>query len=152
MTILNRRGISEILLPSVALMIISAPLTVFAQNTFPSSGNVGIGTASPVLPLQVNGAMGFNSTENLSANGSGGLELNGHLGVDINANSTNLLTVLNDSNNAEVILRGTNPLLYFTAFGKMIGPYLKTRDGRKTRKNEGRARSFRKCWKDLFKG
>ncbi|MBN9295453.1 MAG: hypothetical protein J0I41_00510 [Filimonas sp.] len=38
----------------ITLLLLSTPLLVRAQNTFPSTGNVGIGTATPSAPLEVN--------------------------------------------------------------------------------------------------
>jgi hypothetical protein len=37
----------------LTLAIIMASYSTYAQNTFPPSGNVGIGTASPLFPLDV---------------------------------------------------------------------------------------------------
>lgn len=41
----------------VASVMILAPAVIVAQNTFPATGNVGIGTASPTSPLQVTGTI-----------------------------------------------------------------------------------------------
>lgn len=47
----------------------------FAQNTFPSSGNAGIGTATPIFPLQLikvtNPASGFNAGAVISSEQTG---------------------------------------------------------------------------------
>lgn len=51
------------------MLLIIAPQFVVAQNTFPSSGNVGIGTTSPTQTLHVQGRIYLNS--NYSENGWG---------------------------------------------------------------------------------
>ena len=40
----------------IGVLLVAAPTPALSQNTFPSSGNVGIGTTTPVFPLEVNGA------------------------------------------------------------------------------------------------
>lgn len=44
-----------------ALGMFLSATTIFAQNTFPSSGNVGIGTTTPISALQVNGVITSNT-------------------------------------------------------------------------------------------
>ena len=41
------------LYPGLITIVILISIKSFAQNTFPSSGNVGIGTTSPVVPLHL---------------------------------------------------------------------------------------------------
>ncbi|MEQ9415269.1 MAG: hypothetical protein RIF39_15650, partial [Cyclobacteriaceae bacterium] len=45
----------------IIFLLIWVPIQVIAQNTFPSSGNVGIGTTSPSLSLEVNGSISLPS-------------------------------------------------------------------------------------------
>ncbi len=44
------------LLPLSIAASLAIPASLFAQNTFPSTGNVGIGTTTPSAPLQVGGS------------------------------------------------------------------------------------------------
>src|SRR2546426_281288 len=37
----------------IGALLLAGPTSVWAQNTFPASGNVGIGTASPLAPLSI---------------------------------------------------------------------------------------------------
>ncbi len=56
--------------------VLSMPVLVSGQNTFPSTGNVGIGTATPLAPLHINSA--GNTGEIISSSGGiAGLELRG---------------------------------------------------------------------------
>ncbi len=49
----------------VAFCIVAFAISTTAQNTFPATGNVGIGTTSPVAKLDVNGSI------NISGAGAG---------------------------------------------------------------------------------
>src|SRR4029453_18656123 len=46
---------SPLLRLSVMGLLLALTSTAWGQNTFPSSGNVGVGTMSPGAPLDVNG-------------------------------------------------------------------------------------------------
>jgi hypothetical protein len=94
----------------VSLMLTMAAFAInflYAQtNTFPSSGNVGIGTTSPTSLLSLNGALEF-SNLNAAPAGSGiylGLNFlqvrsgSGGFTVNNNANTAANLTVLNGGN------------------------------------------------------
>ncbi len=44
------------------VMLIACPLGLMAQNTLPTTGNVGINTVNPAMPLDVNGDANFGNT------------------------------------------------------------------------------------------
>ncbi len=78
-------------IPTILLLLISIDYS-FAQNTFPSSGNVGIGTTSPIEPLEVNGniiADGLISTR-VPSNGNTWFQAatNGTLATGIGSNTS----------------------------------------------------------------
>lgn len=61
--------------------------TIQAQNTFPSSGNVGIGTLSPATSLQVIGSSRLGSATNYaSVDASGNLAFNGTAAYKVGGN------------------------------------------------------------------
>jgi hypothetical protein len=61
----------------IGLFLIAIGIGAHAQNTFPSSGNVGIGTTTPASNLDVIGVGRFTST--LTSNGFGGGSASGFL-------------------------------------------------------------------------
>lgn len=108
-------------------LLSAQPWTTSGSNIYYTGGNVGIGTSSPSIPLQVSGAMGPSSTENLTSS-SGQLVLNSNSGLALKAGSNTLATLSNGSGSSTLTLgTGSYPRLNFgtsgnTFIGPMTGP------------------------------
>jgi hypothetical protein len=99
------------------LPLSAQPWTTSGSNIYYTGGNVGIGTSTPSIPLEVSGAMGPTSTENLSAT-SGQLTLNSSAGIAMKAGTNTLATLANNSGNSILTLNtGTLPRLIFGSSG-----------------------------------
>jgi len=66
----------------LAIYIIFSGTLLYAQNTFPSSGNVGIGTAAPISRLDIRGRVTIDNGGNAAIfTGIGNRELNRYLAI-----------------------------------------------------------------------
>jgi hypothetical protein len=108
----------------VALPLAAQPWTTAGSNIYYTGGNVGIGTSTPSIPLEVSGAMGPTSTENLSA-ASGQLRLNSSSGIAMKAGTDTLATLQNSNGSSILTLNtGSFPRLNFGASGAAyLGTY-----------------------------
>ena len=66
----------------LCVLAVAAGSSLLGQNTFPSSGSVGIGTTSPVSPLQVVGSGGMTNATFGASSGTGVFDILGLYGGD----------------------------------------------------------------------
>jgi hypothetical protein len=143
----------------ITLIITIASYRSYAQNTFPTpSGNVGIGTATPTQPLQVNGNILVSGNGILGFNGdilhyyikgiSNGLQYtpysagnftfssgdgnwaftNGKVGIGTSNPAALLHVVGTTQTNLLALVEGTNAIGYFGRGGSITGGYAQTPD------------------------
>jgi hypothetical protein len=99
----------------LSALLLSIALQSSSQNTFPSSGNVGIGTTTPGTPLQVNGS----SNDIITAYGSG----SGRAGIYVqNTNPAGMVSLITDNNRGSFasycgIFTGCSTTTYPPLFG-----------------------------------
>lgn len=123
----RRNSAARALTGSVGIVLISVflftaqlsaqPWTISGSNLYYSGGNVGIGTATPSIPLEVSGAMGPTSTENLSAS-SGKLALNSSSGITMKAGIDTLATFTGTATFPHLIFGAGSS----TSIGRSSGP------------------------------
>src|SRR5262245_54250206 len=99
---------SPLLRLSVMGLLLALTSTAWGQNTFPSSGNVGVGTMSPGAPLDVNGRIRMSNGTDFAEffmGLSGGVS-----GIHIGSRTNMPLTLYTNSSGPRVILDATGRL------------------------------------------
>jgi len=91
------------------LCVLVSNISVFGQtNTFPSDGNVGIGTTNPTKKLDVNGSIAGQSFINVQKGGSYMISLNGNEHAYITGRNSSFVNKFQIASNGNTYFNGGN--------------------------------------------